>query len=392
MHAPRKEQWQEKIKRSRYLIGAILFHLILFFMIATLVIWPAPPPIPTAEFKQVAIKPPPPPPPVPPASSGAAASNPEVEPNPVVVPVVTPPSVITTDSTAFTVDTPPMTDETLNHLSDKMPEGSGLDQGLGDSGSGVSNEFGTSTGSDQQFQGYLYDLKQTPDRKPTGMTPAKYHTIISQFVTGNWSPTVLEQYYKVSKPLYTSFIFIPTIHATDGPKAFGVENEVEPDMYVVWYKITATPAQDGNYHFAGIGDDILAAKVKGRTVLDGCLEEVDGEVRQIEKKYAISNWISSKGLNDLNPYGSNLYVGPSFHASAGEPINIDVLIGEEPGGASHYFLYIQRDESTYQSQSNSTPLLPIFQVGSSLVKVDGDPSNYPPYSHNAEPWQAVPNQ
>jgi hypothetical protein len=133
MHAPRKQKWQEKFKRSGYLFGAILFHLILFFMLATLVIWPAPPPPPTAEFRQVAIKTPPPP--VQPPTPGEAANNPDMEPQPVVVPVVTPPSVIITDNSTFKVNATETLHQPLN-LSQLMPQGTGMGKGGSGDGNG----------------------------------------------------------------------------------------------------------------------------------------------------------------------------------------------------------------------------------------------------------------
>jgi hypothetical protein len=63
---PGKEKhWTEKISRSGYFLGALLFHLIVFLMIATLVIFPPFHP-PTDEFQKTyvpASAPPPPPPP-----------------------------------------------------------------------------------------------------------------------------------------------------------------------------------------------------------------------------------------------------------------------------------------------------------------------------------------
>jgi hypothetical protein len=115
-------------------------------------------------------------------------------------------------------------------------------------------------------------------------------------------------------------------------------------------------------------------------------------VRQSEKKYEIVNYEETE-LNDPGtPDGEALWVSRSFHALAGQPVDIDVLIGEEPGGKSNYFLLIQREESSYKTQSNGTPLLPIFQLDSNPVEPKGDSSSYPPYSPNIEVWGPAPSQ
>ncbi len=63
------------------------------------------------------------------------------------------------------------------------------------------------------------------------------------------------------------------------------------------------------------------------------------------------------------------------------------LIGEEPGGKSDYFLYIQRDESTYEKQSNGSPLLPVFQLDANPIQPAGAPRSYPPFAAPI-PWEA----
>jgi len=63
------KHWMEKISRSGYFFGALLLHLIVFFMVATWVIFPAFHP-PTEDFTKTYLPPssppPPPPPPTPP--------------------------------------------------------------------------------------------------------------------------------------------------------------------------------------------------------------------------------------------------------------------------------------------------------------------------------------
>jgi hypothetical protein len=118
MHAnapdPRKQKWHERLTRSGYFFGAVLFHLILFLLVATLVIWRSPPPPVNDVFHGVAVKMPPPP--AQPPSSGAAAANPQFEPQPEVVPVVAPIPTITSVHSNFTVDTPKNLDASLSSV------------------------------------------------------------------------------------------------------------------------------------------------------------------------------------------------------------------------------------------------------------------------------------
>jgi hypothetical protein len=380
-------KWQDGLIRSGYFVGAVLLHLILFLMVATLVVFKTPVKEDSATFLRVSVAPPPPPPPAPPPPAGGDAIN-NLEPAAQTTP---PPSVssivATTSPSAFSVKAVKVSIPNLP-ASITTPTGSGLSgasapgQALGAGSSPFGSE--ASIGA-AQLQGYLYDLKQTPDRKPTNMIPGTYHNKLSQFVKANWNPDFLAEYYKSPKPLNTSSIFIPTLSAMDGPKAFGVEKEVQPNMYVIWYRVKAAPTQDGAYHFVGVADDILLVRVNGRTVLDGCLYPVDDDLRKKETKFATVNFAPSC------PPDSSLYVGDRFQAFAGESLDIDILIGEEPGGRSNYFLYIQREQSTYPTQSNGTPLLPIFQLDSNPIHPAGKPQSFPPFSSDIEAWGAGNN-
>lgn len=379
------EKWHSRIIRSGYLVGAILLHLILFLLVATFVVFRAPVKDDDTKFIQVSIKPPPPPPAPPAAAGGQTMSN--LEPSVETVAPPTAPSIVSTTSPSdFSVKSVKVSIPNMP-ASMSTPEGTGLSgQGApGPSlGSGSSSSpFGSeSSVGAVQLQGYLYDLKQTADKKPTNMIPGNYHRKLAEFVAANWNPSVLGTFYKSPTALNTSSIFIPTLSAMDGPKAFHVDGEVQPNMYVIWYKTKAAPSQDGTFHFVGVADDILLVRVDGKTVLDGSLFPVDTKLQAQEKKYETVNFRASC------PADHDLRVGTPFHASAGQAIDIDVMIGEEPGGYSNYFLYIQREESTYQNQSNSTPLLPVFQLDSNSIHPVGKPLSWPPFSNDAESWGA----
>jgi hypothetical protein len=361
----------------------VLFHLVLFLVVATLVVFRPSAPAESEVFQSVKI-PPPVPPPAPPPPAGGDTRN-LLDPEINVTPPSTPISVIVSpvNPNHFTIASRPVPMPNLPSTP-SHPQGSGLQgESVPGADAGSGNPFGTQGGSGAaQFTGYLYDLKQTSDRKPTGMNPGLYHRKIAAFINSDWDPHLFESYYKSSSPLVTPFIFIPTLNAADGPRAFGVEKEVEPDMYAIWYHVRAAPPQEGHYRFVGVGDDILAVRVDGHTVLDGSLAAVWAE-RAGQKTYPIQNF------RPTNNGEARLQVGDSFPAAPDRPVDIDVLIGEEPGGKSNYFLLIQRDESAYEKQANGAPLLPIFQMTPNPVKPAGSPPQYPPYSTQTEAWNAV---
>jgi hypothetical protein len=382
------EKWQARLGRSGYFVGAILFHVILFLLLATYIVFRPPPvQVDATSFTAPAIKPPPPP--TPPAPSGGEAAN-NFEPTTEVTPPPSAPSVVSTTSpNAFALKAVSVQ---LPNLPPSMstPTGSALTgHDTAGAGAGAGNPFGTADSNGvTQLEGYLYDLKQTPDRKPTNIDNGAYANTIKQFVNSNWDPAVLSHFYKSPTPLHTTSIFIPIINAIDGPKAFGVEKEVEPDRYCIWYKVTASPPQDGTYHFVGTADDILVVRVNHRTVLDGCDYPTIDDVRNKETKF------NQTGFNPTFPNNADFWVGLPFHASARDSLDIDILIGEQPGGRSDYFLYIQRDEDndSYAKQSNGSPLLPIFQLDAKPIVPSGKQGTFPPFASTPAPWSAGSSQ
>jgi hypothetical protein len=380
------DKLQNSLIRSGYFVGAVLLHVVVFFMVATWIVFKAPAVHDDSTFLSTSVTPPPPPPPAPPAASGGDAVN-NFEPAAQATPAPAMPSiVVTSNASAFSVNAVAVAIPNLPAAT-APPSGSGL-SGHDTPGqqAGAGSPFGSAaTGGATQLEGYLYDLKQTPDGKPTNMDPGLYHQKIRDFVANDWDPSLLHSYYQCATPLHASSIFIPVINADDGPKAFGVEKEVKPNMYCVLYKVTAAPSQDGTYHFIGTGDDILLVRVNHRTMLDACDRPATDELRQKEATVTMTNF------NPTWPDNGIFKIGPAFHVSANEAVDIEVLIGEEPGGRSDYFLFIEREESTYDKQSNGTPLWPIFQLDPKPIHPVSEAQSFPPFSATPEPWEAVTN-
>ena len=380
---PNKEVWHERFVRSGYFLGAVLFHLILFLMVATWVIFKAPPRPPTDEFHGVAVKVPPPPPQ--PPSSGGAANNPQFEPQSAVVPVVTPPSVISNvNSSAFKVDASKVLDQTLSHIRDQTAQGTGLSQGGGgNTGTGSGSLFGSFAGGSNNFEGAVYDLKIGPNHRGTGMNQDAYSRVVSNFVANGWPEAAFAPYYKASKKLYTPAIWIPTVPTPDTATEMHMDNELTPRFWVGWYKAKVIAPQSGKYHFVGFGDDILAVAVNGQLVLDGSLWPVTHAAQHMPWPYA--DWSRICTFHGQN-YGK-LRVGDSFVVNTIEPIKLDVILGDEPGGFYNAYLMIVDDSKTYQVGPQGVPLYPIFQLGPEPINRPGD---QPPHSTVPEPWTGAP--
>jgi hypothetical protein len=362
--------WRERITRSGFFLGAVLFHLVLILLLASWVIWKAPPPPPTDEFGAVSVKLPPPAAQPPPA--GAAAVNPQVEPDQVVVPVVTMPSAITTASSPFTVDTSTMLSQTLNRMSDQMAKGTGLDAaGGGNRSDGDGSGYGSSSGGEDGFVGTIYDLKQSPDGKPTDMaenasevgaamdpnwetSPATRSQLdlLRNFIK-SWNPDLLQDYYKAPITLTATQLCIPVGPSENAPKAFKVEGTIHARRWIIIYHAKIVAPESGTYRFIGYGDDFLVVRIDDKNVLDASLDNY-GEALEPE----------ANGKDDVGAHGGDksYTCGSWFEMEAGLSVDMQVLIGEGPGGESGFVLMIQK-----QGDDSTKGDYPVFQLHDSPV-------------------------
>ena len=279
---------------------------------------------------------------------------------------------------------PTMDNSPVSKMAGMTPGGLGMTMGggggTGGSGSGGGGVpfFGLRTG--EGLQGTFYDLKQTRAGRPTGMTPEDYSKEVRRFVTGNWDEGAsFSRYFKAPNPLIAQQIIVPAIQADQGPKAFDLAGKVQPKMWIIVYRATVIPPYSGNIRFVGKGDDILIVRFDGRVVLDWSQPDAG----------KLSNWRPHTKAYKY-PFTNNFGVMPGdwITVQAGKPYEIDVLIGERPGGGFQASLFIEKGGGKYEKNSNGDPILPLFRLTGGEFKLPGE-AKAPPFAQNTEPWKAV---
>lgn len=236
--------------------------------------------------------------------------------------------------------------------------------------------------------GNFYDLKQNKDRKPTGMDPKRYTGTVYEFVRGGFREGVLEHYYRAPATLYAPMIMMPIIPADEGPKAFGVENEVKPGLWVALYQGRVVAPESGNYYFVGAGDDLLIVRFNGRVVLDRCWEpQVQGQKPACKntKDYHYG-WLDSFGQEIPNGFAR----GASFSVIKGQAYKIEVLIGEQPGGLFSAALLLEKDGATYEHDDKGNPILPVFRVLNQPPPPSDKQHSSAPHMMDGPVWQTKP--
>ena len=246
----------------------------------------------------------------------------------------------------------------------QLPEMSSMGDGLGGGGIGGFDMMpdlgevtvfggGQSIGND--FVGTFYDFKR--DRQG-GLIVADGGVLdkLAKFVEGGWKTSTLGRYYRSPKKLYTTSFMIPATLSSLGPRAFG--EDTGGWTWMALYKGQLVYPEDIRFRFWGFGDDFLLVRVNGKLVLNGCWHNngADTDITRIAR-----GWSSTSSDDAMYWYGNNkARVGDWIELKAGEPLDMEVMIGEFPGGIFSAMLTVQVDGVDYPKNRQGGPILPMF--------------------------------
>jgi hypothetical protein len=257
----------------------------------------------------------------------------------------------------------------------------GQGSGAGGKGTGpggglrsLSTLFGSKGGGGEMLTGNFYDLKQDPKGKDTDMSQnvpgdngekdRLFIRSVVEFMDG-WDEKKLQEFYRAKDTLHTTQVFIPTMNASEAPKAFDVERDVRPTRWLVHYKGQFTAPKSGSFRFVGCGDDILAVRMDKKLVFNGSIMEIPGHMGSDRENV---------GKVRVGTQEWNIFGGEWFRLSAGKTYPLEILMGEVPGIDLAMFLMIQEKGVDYpQRPDNRGPILPVFQTApTKLPKIDAE--------------------
>jgi len=223
--------------------------------------------------------------------------------------------------------------------------GSGLVGGVGKG----ETMFGSMGGGG--LQGKFYDLKQSRDKKPSGINATNsgvYYGILKSFSADEFNPKTVEKFFVAEQGMAFTNLLIPDMSANIGPKAFNVEKEVQPKGWFVHYTGRMVPPEAGDWRWVGRFDDAVMVYVDNRLVFDG-------------------SWTTDSKAGVSNAFG-NTKCANGQPALAGKwtklsgAFNIDIFVGERPGGTIGGALLVERKGEKYKKRADGTPIIPLFSV------------------------------
>lgn len=235
--------------------------------------------------------------------------------------------------------------------------GEGWSSGGGDGVEGGSGSFGSTHRSSGGLEGIMYDFKKKRNGEDVPYEIANPTEFVERAVRlqkSDFSESSLSRYFRAPQSLFLTHLAIPFSNAESGPSFFGADGDIKPSGWMVHYQGRITVPRSGTYRFSGLGDDYLVLMLKGHMRLAACWSDIQPAIAE--------RWEPTKPTGEwLGPFGNmRLVYGDWVHLSEGEVIDIDLAIGERPGGKVGFILHVEEKGVDYRKDSQGRPILPLF--------------------------------
>ena len=244
----------------------------------------------------------------------------------------------------------------------QLPEMSGMGEGLaGGLGGfdmmldlGEASVFGSGQSIGNDFVGTFYDLKRDRGGRPIPMDREMCRQALKKFVFSGWKSSALARYYRSVKKLYATCFMIPPVPSHVAPAAFG--EDTVGYCWLVHYTGQLVHRDGITFRFRGFGDDVLLVRVDGKLVLNACWPG------PTESHFA-SLWRSTSADSRKYWLGNNkAVVGDWITLEPGVPLDMEVALGEIPGGVFSSMLVVEVKDAEYENNRQNGPILPMFKT------------------------------
>lgn len=225
------------------------------------------------------------------------------------------------------------------------------------SAGGNGGHFGSTDRASGGLEGWMYDFKQQPDGDPVEYDLTDRSEFVERALRlqrSRFSEASLARHFRAPQSLYLTHLAIPFSPAAEGPSFFGAGESIKPSGWIARYRGTVTVPRTGIWRFSGLGDDYLLVMVDGRMRLAACWPDIQGDVA--------GRWDATEPTGQFKSpfHGARLVYGDWLRLEAGQRIDIDIVIGERPGGYVGFLLHIEEKGTSYRKAADGRPILPLF--------------------------------
>ncbi len=211
------------------------------------------------------------------------------------------------------------------------------------------------------FEGTFYDLKRGRGGQAAVMDPHQFVEAVARFVRSGWKTSTLSRYYRSPNKLFAECFMVPPVKSSVAPAAFD-EDDTLGYCWLAHYQGKLVYHEDITFRFRGHGDDILAVRVDGKEVLVACWPGSTW-APQAAVTAAAGGWQSPAAASRIYSMGNNTaVVGDWITLKANEALDMEVIIGEVPGGTFCSMLTVEVQGVDYPLNRQQGPILPMFKT------------------------------
>ncbi len=262
--------------------------------------------------------------------------------------------------------------------------------GPGSGGRNMVSMFGMKGFGAGGLVGSFYDLKQFADGTPTEMEPGDgkakqaYIDKLRDFCRAGFKEGVLVKYFKSPEKLTLSQIYFGEyeknrwkgLKAEEAPKAYEVQDKVKPSRWLAHYTGKLKAPKSGRFRLVGLGDDILTVYWNGKPVLDAGYDFLSvkmpvscGTSPKNKPSNGTGDPITSEQAEAWTPGRKagikyQMRVGEWINVMKGQQCQVDILIGETPGGVFEAYLAL---EEAAAGNNKEPGKLVLFKIGAEPV-------------------------
>jgi len=213
---------------------------------------------------------------------------------------------------------------------------------------------GQTIGND--FVGTFYDLKRGRSGRP--LMPLEREDVwdlVAKFIRNDWKSPTFAKFYRSPRQLYATTFMIPPTLSSLAPKAFG-EGDTLGYSWLAHYQGQLVYPEDIKIRFWGRGDDIMLVRVDRELVLEASWPG--------PHEFLSAYWSRTRADSEKYILGfSTAIVGDWIELKAGEPLDMEVLLGEVTGGVFQSMLCVQVEGEEYpRNPVLNGPTLPMFKT------------------------------
>jgi hypothetical protein len=227
------------------------------------------------------------------------------------------------------------------------------------------NKKSLSVGND--FVGTFYSFVYDRQGRKIDCGEMEWVQIIDDFIQSGWNPYTLAPYFRSPQKLYAAQIYFPADRSEWGPSNFGIPAgpDFDPYRWIVHYKGDIKSPRDTpkRFRFWGMGDDALVVSITGGEFDNTVVADFSWP------GFEPTDWKSNRkdGVPDGDQRYSlgtvKNYVGDWFTLEPDVIYEMNIVIGECPGGIFCAYLMVEEEGVMLDYNSEGMPVLPPLRTG-----------------------------